>query len=325
MNLNYLYKTLIVSLITFGTLISCQKEEIIFVQEVVAEQVVIDPGDQDEQQDEEQEQLNTDDDDTGDIRYSFYIAGHTLGKPGVDNEGLHPPFKAKFDFINNVSSIDFGVFTGDIVIESNERNWNEVDADITELDKPVFFAAGNHDITDRELFESRYGRTYSSFVHESDLFIILDPNIDNWNISGDQLTFLENTINANRDVNNIFVFFHQVLWWSPDNEYNGVMPNSLDGRAESVNFWSEVVPLFTTLNSDVFFFSGDLGAFPNGSEFMHDSFGNITLIASGMGGGIRDNIVIIAVREDGSTGLRLIALNGTDPNALGDIEDFILP
>ena len=109
------------------------------------------------------------------ISYSFFIAGHTYGSPGVDNDGLHPAFKNKFDLIQSDGHIGFGVLTGDIVITGTEQNWNEVDNDIIDLGLPVYFAAGNHDMTDRVLFESRYGQTYYSFVHQSDLFIVLDP------------------------------------------------------------------------------------------------------------------------------------------------------
>ena len=39
------------------------------------------------------------------IDYSFFIAGHTYGAPGVDNEGVHPPFRNKFDFIKDDESL----------------------------------------------------------------------------------------------------------------------------------------------------------------------------------------------------------------------------
>jgi len=325
MNLNTSFKTLLVFFVIICFTISCQKEEVIFVQEVVAEQVTIEQNqEQDNEAGNEDEQNQQDDVER--ISYSFYVAGHTTGKPGVDNEGLHPPFRAQFDFINNESTIEFGIFTGDIVSESNERNWNEAEADIALLNKPVFFTAGNRDIGDRALFESRYGITYNSFIANNDLFIILDPNLDNWNISGNQLAFLQNTLNANRaNVDNVFIFFHQLLWWSPDNIYQRVIPNSLSGRGEEVNFWDEVEPLLNNINNDVFLFAGDVGAFPNGSEFMYDTFDNITLVASGMGGEERDNFVIIDVTEDGNVNFRLIAINGDDPNALGNLEDYILP
>ena len=260
------------------------------------------------------------------ISYSFFIAGHTYGTPGVDNIGVHPPFKNKFDLIKNDERINFGVFTGDIVPNGSAQNWNEIDSDVTDLGLPVYFAAGNHDITDRVLFESRYGQTYYSFVHQSDLFIVLDPNLDEWNISDNQLQFLENALNSEaQNVNNIFVFFHQVFWWEPDNIYQNVTLNSLAGRADTINFWNEIEPLFNGLPKPVHMFAGDVGAFNTGSEFMYHQYENITLIASGMGGNVRDNFIIIDVHEDASVSYRLIALNAPDISALGDLEDYTLP
>ena len=260
------------------------------------------------------------------ISYSFFIAGHTYGSPGVDNDGLHPAFKNKFDLIQSDGHIDFGVLTGDIVITGTEQNWNEVDNDIIDLGLPVYFAAGNHDVTDRTLFESTYGQTYYSFVHQSDLFIVLDPNLDEWNISDDQLQFLENALNSEaQNVNNIFVFFHQLLWWEPDNIYQNVVLNSFSGRADTINFWNEIEPLFNELAKPVHMFAGDVGAYYTGSEFMYHQYENITLIASGMGGNVRDNFIIIDVHEDASVSYRLIALNAPDISALGDLEDYTLP
>ena len=260
------------------------------------------------------------------ISYSFFIAGHTYGTPGVDNDGLHPAFKNKFDLIQSDGHIDFGVLTGDIVITGTEQNWNEVDNDIIDLGLPVYFAAGNHDVTDRTLFESRYGQTYYSFVHQSNLFIVLDPNIDGWNISGNQLDFLENVLNTEaQNVNNIFVFFHQLLWWEPDNIYQNVVLNSFSGRADTINFWNEIEPLFNELAKPVHMFAGDVGAYYTGSEFMYHQYENITLIASGMGGNVRDNFIIIDVHEDASVSYRLIALNASNDFALGDLLDYELP
>ena len=190
---------------------------------------------------------------------------------------------------------------------------------------PIHFAVGNHDISDRILFETRYGKTYFSFIQNDDLFIILDPSLNEWNITGTQLDFLKNKINIHSDsVNNIFVFFHQVLWWSSDNIYQNVIINSTDGRAETTNFWTEIEPLFSQLENNVVMFAGDIGAYPSGDEFMYHTYDNITFIASGMGGEKRDNIVIIDVYSDKSIGYRLVALNGNDINALGKLEDYEL-
>lgn len=257
--------------------------------------------------------------------YSFFVAGHSYGHPGTNNAGLHPPFVSNFDLIKNDSLMDFGFLTGDIVSFSTNFDWNEVDAQLEDLQMPVYFAAGNHDLTNRALYENRYGSTYYSFVHENDLFITLDPNYDQWNITNDQLIFLDSVLALHAEsVNNIFVFFHQVLWWSPENEYASVTVNSVNDKADTINFWSEVEPRFNALENNVYMFAGDVGAYATGDEFMYHSYDNLTLIASGMGGGIRDNFVIADVYADKSVSFRLISLNTSNISALGKLEDYVL-
>ena len=262
----------------------------------------------------------------GPVQYSFFVAGHAYGTPGESNVGLYPPFKEKFELINSEEKMALGVLTGDIVRNSTESEWSAVDADLETLNVPVRFAVGNHDIEDPHLFETKYGPTYFSFVNGSDLFIILDPNIDGWNISGDQLSFLDSTLNANTSSsNNIFVFFHQLLWWQSENIFSSIYPNSLYGRDETINFWSAVEPLFSELPNNVFLFAGDVGAFPTGKEVFYHCYDNVKFIASGMGDGVRDNFIIVDVSEIGQVRFRLIALNGNDINGLGELRDHQLP
>ena len=258
--------------------------------------------------------------------YSFFVAGHTYGQPDINNDGVHPPFKNKFDLIKEDPFIELGILTGDVVIGSTEENWDEIDTDFAELEIPFHIAPGNHDVTDRALFESRYGPPYHSFTQNEDLFIVLDPNIDQWNISGDQLTFLRDELNQKaRNADNIFVFFHQILWWTPDNLFRNFRFNSNLGRAEHINFWNDVYPLFTGLNNEVYMFAGDCGAHSMSDPFMYYTSENVHLIASGMGGGTHDNFVIVEVGIDKSVSFKLIAINGNDVNALGNLEDYILP
>lgn len=258
------------------------------------------------------------------VLYSFFVAGHTYGSPGVNNIGVHPPFKAKFNYIENRNEIQFGVFTGDIVLYGSEQNWDEIDADIEELGLPVYFAVGNHDMSDRELYESRYGITYYHFIHENDLIIVLDPNIDGWNISGVQLVFLQDVIDQNnQNVENIFVFFHQLLWRENDNIYQDIIPNSYEGRADTINFWQEIEPLFKNLQNEVFMFCGDMGATSYSSDIMYDNYDNISFIGSGMGDEDGENFVVVNVLNDKSVDYDLICLSDVE-NCLGELTDYQL-
>jgi len=260
------------------------------------------------------------------LEYSFFVAGHTYGGAGIDNVGLHPPMEAKFGFIKSDSLMEFGVLTGDIVISGSTQNWDDVDASLALLEMPVYFAAGNHDLTDRPLYESRYGLTYYTFEKHGDLFIVLDPSLDNWNISGDQLTFIQNTLNEKApSAKNIYVFFHQLLWWSPDNIYKNVQANSVADRDPNMNFWTEVEPLFNALPNNVIMFAGDVGKSTTVTPFMYHHYDNITFIASGMGNGVTDNFVIVDVWSDKSVTYRLISLNTAEIDALGKLVDYVLP
>ncbi|MDA3820954.1 MAG: T9SS type A sorting domain-containing protein [Candidatus Delongbacteria bacterium] len=255
-----------------------------------------------------------------DSTYSFFVAGHTYGTPGVDNEGLHPPFVDKFGYIQSRPEIAFGTFLGDIVFHSTEEAWDDVDNDIDSLGLPVYFAVGNHDMYDRPLFEERYGDTYYSFVFSNDLFIVLDPNIDHWNISGDQKLFLTNTIDNNADgVEKIFVFFNQLLWWQSDNKYSVLTPNSFEGRADTINFWSEIEPLFSELDNEVVMFADDIGAASGADNVMYDTYDNITFIATGMGNGVGDNFIVSNEQNGHDISYDLICLTG-EFDCLGTLE-----
>lgn len=255
--------------------------------------------------------------------YSFFIAGHTYGNPGVNNEGFHPPFKNKFGYIQNRTEIKFGLLTGDIVSPNPvAKDWDEIDADIALLGLPIYFAVGNHDMENRSLFESRYGNTYFDFTYEKDLFIVLDPNINGWSIKGGQLKYLKDLLDEkSMSVDNIFVFFHQIIWREPNNKFNYILFNSNAGRISPVNFWPEIEPLFSKLSNDVVMFAGDIGA-SWASDVSFDINKNITFITTGMGDEDGENFVVVNVAKSKSLDYDLICLSDPQLECLGNIEDY---
>jgi hypothetical protein len=259
------------------------------------------------------------------VLYSFFVAGHTYGKPGVNNQGFHPPFKQKFNYIQSRPEIEFGVLTGDIVSPNPiSQDWDEIDADIDTLGIPIYFAVGNHDMENRPLFESRYGITYYYFIYQNDLFIVLDPNIDEWNISDEQLQFLQDVVNDNASTtDNIYVFFHQILWKEADNQFNYICWNSIAGRGDTVNFWTEVEPIFRNLPNEVIMFAGDLGASWS-TDVSYDHYDNIILISSGMGDENGENFIVVNVDSSKSVHYDLICLSDTNINCLGMLTDHIV-
>jgi len=237
--------------------------------------------------------------------YSFYVAGHTYGKPGVESKGLYGPFTDKFHLINEYQPIKFGFLLGDLVKNASNEAWELVKKDLDSLDPRIknIVVPGNHDVGNgvhdakREIFLKQFGKTFFSFKHGKDIFIVLDGNISEWNISGEQLQFLKKSLpNKKGSSNNIFIFSHQLIWHNSSKpEFKKIQPNSLEGRSDNLNFWDEVFPLLFELANNVYFFSGDIGAFPNGNELFYTKYLNVTFVATGMGGGMRDNFLIVSV------------------------------
>ena len=209
--------------------------------------------------------------------------------------------------INEYQSMKFGFLLGDVVNEASNEAWRLVKKDLDALDSRIrnIVVPGNHDVgigehnTKRDIFLQQFGKTFFSFKHKKDLFIILDANIDGWNISGEQLKFLKQSLPNEKDaINNIFIFSHQLIWMNNKPEFKKIKPNSLAGRSKNLNFWDKVFPLFSGLPNDIYFFSGDVGASPSRNGLFYTKYSNVTFAATGMGGGVRDNFLIVSVIKD---------------------------
>jgi len=243
------------------------------------------------------------------IEYSFFVAGHTYGEsrgtvPTATEMGLYPPFKKIFPFLLNLPTLSFGILTGDIVYDGNYTElWDAVDMDLEDLTIPTYFSVGNHDVQDEngpayDIIQNRYGKTYSSFLKNDDLYIILDANLGRLAKESDQLALLKSSTKSLTDRNkNIFVFFHQLVW--DELPFPGTGPNNKTGAHKYRKFWHSVSNLLTRTGKDIHVYAGDVGAVGTGSIF-HTRYKNINFVASGMGDGTDDNIVITNIHKDKS-------------------------
>lgn len=221
-----------------------------------------------------------------------------------------------------------GFLLGDVVWRQSA--WPEAEKDISKFNMPIYIARGNHD-GKLDFFKKKFGETFKKFIFNDDLYIILDSGLDKWNISGDQIEFLVNALrDEGKKAKNIFIFTHHLLWNSNE-KFSNPIPNSISGRAQKTNFWPRIEPLLRAQKKPVFLFAGDMGAFPkefrkqkNTIEYFYHTYENITFIGTGMGGGIRDNFIIVDILSDHTINFRLIHLNGNDITGLGRLEDYEL-
>ncbi len=263
----------------------------------------------------------TDEQTEEEIVYSFFVAGHAYGHPMYHHYGLHPPFVNHFNFVNHYPKNQFGVLTGDIVRKPTQLYWDSTRFDINKINVPIHIAAGNHDRG--QIFDSLY-QSYYSFESHQDLFIILSPT--NWNIVGDQMDFLKNTLKTkSKNIQNIFIFSHELVWWEPDNIFKNIIINYEPHYPGKSNYWEEVHPIFDTIDNPIYWFAGDVGCTDVVTPYMYHNSKNVHFIASGMGGYRNDNLIFVEVSSTGEVDLKLYGLNTDTISEITDLESFVLP
>lgn len=251
--------------------------------------------------------------------YSFLISGHVYG---AHSPSVYPA--ASFlGSINKFNDMDaqFFVMLGDII-----QNFNEVEISTFEytisnnLDLPIFNAVGNHDVSNRSLYEEHFGRTYFTFKHGSELYIILDSELNKGQIEGQQLEFLLNVLNETKhsdDIKNIFIFSHRLIWAIDNKPIDEIIPYVNGGPGSlpknATSFKDYVLPELITLSDDknIYLISGDVGcewSFPLFYE--KDKKHNITYVACGIGESKKDAIIKVDITKGGEVTFSPISLSG---------------
>ncbi len=246
--------------------------------------------------------------------YSFIAAGHAYGSHDGDNIGLHPPLLERL-YSGIDSTVEFIVFTGDIVNHSTVDSWQQVELEMNGIGLPSYYVMGNHDNNElgRAVFEEKHGGTFYSFYSHGDLFVVLNSIEADRAISEQQLVFLQDQIDqAGDSTRNIFIFFHEILWNSHE-KYLGVRSNSrsrYDQVVEYSNYWEELHPMLME-NPDKYFYllAGDVGGNPDAISAFYDRWDHITFLASGMGEVADENYLMVHVFEGDSTDFELVPLN----------------
>lgn len=264
------------------------------------------------------------------IAYKFFLAGHVYGRPGADTLGLYAPFRSKLEILRAEGGLRFGVLLGDSLETLSPERIEALKEDLKAIPVPVHLAPGNHESTSAahtEIFTKNFNRTTYFFREADDLHIILDTNVDGWEIVGAQLEFLKATLRdeAARAAR-IFIHQHNVIWYDQNIHYRKLFPNSFWGWQHgrlSTNFWSTIVPLLLNVEKPVYVFAGDINAFPNFTPAYYEKIGKLHLVATGMEGGAADNFLIVTVPKDvtAPVSFELVSLSD-ERSALGKLEDY---
>jgi len=244
--------------------------------------------------------------------YSFVVGGHFYGK-GSTNSGF--PASTVLGGLERIRS--FGpnalFITGDLFlnVELDSANYSRVLFDV--LPFPVYNAVGNHDL-DGDHY-SHFEPTFFSFQVGDDHFMVLDTEMDNGSIEGEQFDMFKSMIEAANQANagNLFVFSHRPVYVHGEPEFDHLLKNntrSLTGN----NFRTDLLPLIAGLEGvDVYWFSGSMGGGSPSSFLYHEGYGMTSILTA-----IRDtrkDAVLGVTVEHGAVSFTTIPLgiNKTKP------------
>jgi len=256
----------------------------------------------------------------------FIVAGHVYGKPGEEN--FHPAPS----LVNNIALLktmdaDFMVSLGDMVWRPTAENFKLLKLLILDpYEIPVFNAVGNHDVTKRDIYQDTFGSTVFAFEYKKQLFIFLDTTLQYYNLTPDEYSFIMDVIyNHLSEVQFIHIFMHHVLFLDKEEIYSKPLLKPNEGDGSSKNFLNFIQSDLVDISNKVpiYIYAGDVGAF-SGSNlsplYKKNQSGNITFLATGLGGNQSDSILIVEHTPEQLL-IQPFSLTGRD---MGKIEDYSL-
>jgi hypothetical protein len=176
-----------------------------------------------------------------DCQFQFAIVTDRTGghRPGVFEDGVKKLNLLQPEFVMSVGDLIEGYIED--TVELN-RQWEEFDGFVDQLEMPFFYVPGNHDITNmlmEKLWLKRFGRTYYHFIYKDILFLCLNSEdqrrgAGRGTISDVQYEYIEETLKKHQDVNWTLVFMHQPLWNQEDPKRWADVETLLSARKHTV-------------------------------------------------------------------------------------------
>ena len=254
--------------------------------------------------------------------FQFLVAGHIYGS---HNDNASRPAATLLQNLTAIQQMDLNliVLLGDSVKDSTPEDFQGLEENfLNQLSIPVFNAIGNHDIRNngRSIYEERFGPTYYSFRYGLAQMIVLDTELENCSIVGDQLDMLATTLHeASQDssIAHIFVFMHKVIFFEQfpellDSDNTQVKPNI--GSTTCENNYSSLLEnnfLPTAKLKPVYLIAGDAGAYDGNFSPFYEKHSDAPLytIATGIGDTLQDSVILVTIDRSDTT-FQVMSLTG---------------
>lgn len=245
--------------------------------------------------------------------YSFIVSGHFHGESSNKSTFPAATLLAGIDTLNGLNP-SFLMSLGDMFIDVNETyisNYNK--SLFSKLKMPLFNAVGNHDIANGNYYEKVFGKSYYSFVVNSELFVVLNTELNDGSIVDEQLIFLKSILNdaSLEKIKNVFIFSHRPIWSENNATYVGLFQGNTRTALGENNFEDEIRPLLkkVSTNKSVYWISGSMADAPASFFYHQEADTKITFMQTAIRDLPRDAVLKVNVK-DGEISLAGISLTG---------------
>lgn len=245
--------------------------------------------------------------------YSFLVSGHFHGASSNKSTFPAATVLAGIDTINSLKS-SFLISLGDLFLDVNEAYINNYQKSLfRKLNMPLFNAVGNHDISNGNLYEKIYGKTYYSFTNHSELFIVLNTELNDGSIKNEQLIFLESVLNEAKSekIKNIFIFSHRPIWSENNSRYSALFAGNTRTALGENNYDDEIKPLLLEISKSksIYWMSGSMADAPASFFYNKEAESNIIYIQTAIRDLPRDAVMQVNL-VNGKVKFKGISLTG---------------
>jgi hypothetical protein len=251
--------------------------------------------------------------------YSFIVSGHFHGSSTNQSGFPASTLLANIDTLNTLQPL-FLMSLGDLFLDVNDTYIDHYQKSLFDkLKMPLFNSVGNHDLANGNRYEKMYGKSFFSFSCHGELFIILNTELNDGDIKGEQLELLKEKIAsaATQSVQHIFIFTHRPVWAEEHPGYSTLFKDNTRSQFGAPNYKKEIQPLIEHSTIPIYWISGSLGDGPASFFYDKDASG-ITFMQTAIRDLPRDAVLIVHVKA-GNISFQGISLTGEQ---LQSIENY---
>lgn len=244
--------------------------------------------------------------------YKFIVSGHFHGSSNNTSALPANTVLANMDLFND-SSLSMIISLGDLFLDVTKDPKHYETYFFSRLKTPLFNAVGNHDLTDN-VYQEKYGNTFFYFFVEKDCHIILDTELNDSDIKGEQKEMLQKALDeaVKKSSKSIFIYGHRTIWSRNHPEMKDLFQDNTQSITGNNNFRADILPMIeeSAKNAKVYLFAGSLGAAP-GSFFYHkEKDKDIFYICSAIRSLNRDAILVLNSDGNGNVNITTTSLTG---------------